>query len=88
MKTLNIEVGTRIYNHGDMANVAHFGTITKIADNYITIKIDDTEKTYCIPACMFSPVFKGNGLTRIVTEKAYKEYRKEMLNSYLKSRVA
>ena len=87
MNTIQLEVGTRIYNHGDMANFPHFGTITKIiksnrfSDQYeITPDAEsDREGSYTVCCSAISPEFKGHSGTRIVTEKAYREYRKAQL---------
>ena len=85
MKTLS--VGTRIFNGGDMANVEHFGTITKIiknsrfGDQYEITPDPDSERTkpYTIPPVMFSEVYLGHGGTRFVTEEAYREYRTKQM---------
>ncbi len=81
--------GTRIYNHGDMANVPHSGTITEVkADRWgtqyeITPDPDPERETakhpYWIPVAMISPEFKGHSGTRIVTEAALEHWRTERL---------
>ena len=64
-------VGTRIYNHGDTANVEHSGTITRAWTDrwgsHYEIQIDDEDEAenypqhrYTIPAIMVSPVYKGH----------------------------
>lgn len=82
--------GTRIYNHGDMANQPHFGTIiqnsTDAWGEHVTIRTDAEDSKfdpedrveshdYTVPASMVGDIFKGNGLTRIVTEEAYQAWR-------------
>jgi hypothetical protein len=76
-----IEIGTRIYNRGDMCNPSHFGTVTRIFPNdrfgdQIEITPDEgTERgPYRITSAMVSTVDKGNGSTRIVTEAAYRAF--------------
>jgi len=78
-----LTVGTRIYNHGDMANASHFGTIIAIINSgygtHYKIKIDDepegrrprTTYEYTAPASMFCEEFKGHSGTRFVTETEY-----------------
>ena len=85
-----VEVGTRIYNRGDMANPDHFGTVTKIENGNVWIESDNTglelypeeprlsydrPYTYAVPLSMVNFVDAGNGLTRIVTEAAYNARR-------------
>jgi len=94
MKEL-LEVGTRVFNGGDMANVEHFGTITAIirnarfGDQYEITPDPGSERTnpYCIPPVMFSEEYKGHGGTRFVTEAAYKEYREKQIADF-KARYA
>ena len=91
-KTTTIEVGTRVYNRGDMCNPEHFGTITKIESDrwgtHIEITPDDgatlgytdePRKPYSVPVIMICHVDKGNGSTRIVTEAAYNALRGKQL---------
>ena len=81
-----MKIGTRVYNRGDMANLEHWGTITKIIPNkmfYEEVEItpdpDADRGPYRVPTAMISNVDKGNGLTRIVTEEAYnKRYEAQM----------
>ena len=80
---MRLEVGTRIYNHGDMANASHFGTVTEVrtdkwGTNYTIAPDPDGDYPhgpYTIPAALVSPAFLGHGGTRIVTEAAFQEYR-------------
>ena len=78
----NIQKGTRIYYHGDMANQADFGIVTDRKTNTfgtdICINLDDGRRLTVHPSA-FSDKYKGNGLTRFVTEVAYKEWRNEQL---------
>ncbi len=78
--TLNeLPVGTRIYYGGDMANQSDFGVITKHRSDkfgqFVDTKLDDGRVQRSLPLCVFSPVYKGHGGTRFVTEQAYKEYQ-------------
>jgi hypothetical protein len=74
-----LSIGQRVFNRGDMANIEHFGTITKIIppgrfSDQIEITPDeesDRDKPYFISSCMISDVDKGNGSTRFVTKEAY-----------------
>ena len=84
-------IGTRIYNHGDMCNMAHFATIisvkpaTKYGGEQYELQADeesDREKPYFINAHMISPKYLGNGLSRFVTEESYKAYRAEQMKAY------
>ena len=79
MKSINLEVGTRIYYTGDTANDEGFGTIiiVKQKSNFGTIlkiKMDD-DREFNISPANFSPEYKGSGLTRFVTEAAYKSWK-------------
>jgi len=83
----NLNIGDRIYNHGDMANVSHFGTIQAIhagnyGPRYQVLPDPDSGYDggpYWIDAYAISPAFKGHGGTRIVTEAAYHAWRNEQL---------
>jgi hypothetical protein len=79
---VTLTVGDRVYNHGDMANSPHFGTVSEvISDRWgvqYRIKPDDgsdRSRDYTIPAVMIDPVFKGHSGTRIVPESAYLAWR-------------
>ena len=81
---MKLEVGTRIYNGGDMANIEHFGTITRVqkdrwGTSYWIMPDADSERTkeYSIPPVMVSPEYDGTGRTRIVTEAAYLAWREK-----------
>lgn len=76
-----IEVGTRVYNRGDMCNQAHFCTVTKIeTDRFATTATlspdegSDRSGPYQIPVHMINHVDKGHGGTRFVTEAAYRAF--------------
>lgn len=87
---IRLTTGTRIYNHGDMANPSHFGTITKawrdrggshyeiMPDTHHADSPTDRDK-YTVSAGMISLTFEGHSGTRIVTEDAYNEWREERL---------
>ena len=87
-----LQVGTRIYNGGDMANVAHFGTITAIhknarfGDQYQITPDPGSErnKPYAITPAAFSEKYEGHGGTRFVTEDAYKEWREKRMSAFKK----
>ena len=85
---MNLEIGTRIYYGGDMANQNGFGAIanreskgfTTSDGTYhdfgaeLTIEMDDGREINVTEAA-FSPVYKGHGGTRFVTEAAYYHWR-------------
>ena len=81
MTLSELPIGTRVYNHGDMANCSHFGTITGYRHGQVEITPDEGGRNiaYCVPAVMFSSVFAGHSGTRFVTEAAYKAYRAEQI---------
>ena len=87
-ETMNLTVGTRIYNHGDMANFDHFGMITKIdknsrfSDQYEITPDDEDLNAYWVYPATFSKEYKGHAGTRIVTEEAYKGWRKAQIKSF------
>jgi len=82
MKIKDVKIGLRVFNRGDMANIEHFGTISKIKsstwgdDVQIVPDKDSCDRSsYWIPAAMIHETDSGNGLTRFVTEAAYNAYR-------------
>ena len=87
MAKVELTIGTRVFNGGDMANCEHFGTITAIEtesrfQNHVEITPDagsDRTKPYKVPACIFSAKYLGHGGTRFVTEAAYQEWRQERI---------
>ena len=81
-KMNTLEIGTEVYNGGDMANVEHFGIITAIKNGQYQITPDadsDRKNPYWVPFCAFSPVYKGHGGTRFVTKEAYDLFQAERL---------
>jgi hypothetical protein len=76
---VTLQKGQRIYNHGDMANPSHFGTVTDVKGENYEITPDAGSNydhgPYWIPQFTLSPVFLGHGGTRIVTEQAYTDWR-------------
>jgi hypothetical protein len=80
-----LSVGDRVYNHGDMANRPAFGTIKDIVSGssgrQILVEWDEkyNKKDSCLFPYGFSEKFLGHGGTRLVTEKAYREWRKRQL---------
>ena len=86
IKKVKLEVGTRIYYSGDIANSKGFGIITKkIAGGQynpasVEIKMDDGRVEKMIGEFLFSDKYSGNGSTRFVTEEAYNEYRQAIIN--------
>ena len=82
----DLAIGTKIYNHGDICNPSHFGTVTahKITDMSIQLCIteDGSDNAYWVSVNSFDRVFKGHGGTRLVTAAAYHAYRAEMMKAY------
>jgi len=93
--------GARIFNHGDMANVPHHGTITQVHEDewggWVEITTDAQPSdfgpefsvdsyTYRISPRQIGHVYNGNGLTRIVTEEAYNAWREAQLTKLAASR--
>ena len=102
MKTIKLlEVGTEIYNHGDMENPSHFGIIVevdpggqfspqykiRISDEDYEHMKDERKQEYWISAYCFSDEYKGNGFTRFVTKEAYMKWRQQQLE-VLQKRLA
>ena len=90
---MNLTIGTRIYNHGDMANFDHFGTITKIdrksrfGDQYEITPDDEDIEAYWVEPTIFKEEYKGHAGTRIVTEESYKAWREAQIKSFIKGGV-
>jgi len=86
-----IEIGTRIYNNGDVCNRSHWATVISIEpckwyDLKITLKADDedgeTGRTYTINPYAISPEYKGHGGTRFVTKTAYDAWKAEQVAKF------
>ena len=83
-----LKVGDRVYNHGDQANMSHFGTVTAIhSSGQYEITPDRDEAypigSYHVSPAMVSPEFKGHSGTRIVKAEAYHTWRDQrMLEVY------
>lgn len=91
MNDVRLQVGIRIFNHGDMANPSHFGTITEVAADQWSVRYrimpdaplyeGDREAPYWIPAALLSERYLGHGGTRIVTESEHRRYRAERIEA-------
>lgn len=83
-----LSVGTEIYNHGDMANCPHFGTIVEVSNKsnfpaQYKIKVNGEDNhEYWVLAMGFSKEYKGNGSTRLVTKEAYKQFKNEQIRLF------
>ena len=82
----NFEIGQRIFNRGDMANIEHFGTITKIIKSKFRDSVEITpdkgserKYSYIVGMNSISDIDNGNGSTRIVTIEAYNKRRNEQI---------
>jgi len=84
-----VEVGTRIFNRGDMANQEHFGTVvkfipaTRLGPEEVKILPDSGAglQPYTYTLAHVYHVDSGNGSTRVVTKTAYDELRKQQIES-------
>ena len=82
---VKLEVGTRIYYTGDMANNEGFGKVVKkIPEGQynqasVEIKMDDGREMKMLPELLFSPKYSGNGSTRFVTQQAYQDWKIERI---------
>lgn len=91
---MNLTLGMRVYNHGDMANFDHFGTITKInkdsrfGDQYQITPDDEDIGEYWVSYLTFSEEYKGHAGTRIVTEENYKAWRQAQIKSFTASKAS
>jgi len=78
-----LKIGQRIFNHGDMCNQSHFGTIVCVTVDkwgvHYNIQPDGDGKSYWVEGYTFSDEYKGNGMTRMVTKEAYDEYRQAQI---------
>jgi len=85
MSAVELYTGTRIFYHGDMANMTGHGTIKKVIPGRFgtqyEINMDDGREFTTTPA-MFSPKYLGHGGTRFVTEAAYNEWREEKIAGF------
>lgn len=75
---VTLEIGTRIYYGGDMANLEGFGEIVDAKANAycddVRVRMDDGRDLW-VPRVMFSEAYAGHGGTRFVTEAAYRAWR-------------
>ena len=78
-----IEVGTRVYYTGDMANQPHWAEIVEIRTGRgqeVTLRADardESPRTYTIPRHHIGDVYAGHCDPRFVTEAAWLAYRAE-----------
>jgi hypothetical protein len=49
-----LTVGARIYNRGDQANDAKFGTVSAVEDGHVSITYDDGTANVLLPVVLFS----------------------------------
>lgn len=86
-----LKINDRLYNHGDMANNSSWATIKRIekCNGYGTIyhveydkkRFDNDTLKGIIQSYIVDDIYKNNGSTRIVTEKAYNDYWNELKKS-------
>ncbi len=85
-KAMEYKIGQKIYYRGDMANQPGWFEIVAIVNNgyckgYDLKEIDGERIFKSIYENMIYDIDKGNGLTRFVTEEAYKAYREQQLKA-------
>lgn len=81
-----LKAGTRIYYGGDQCNDSGFGTVEKQYTNkwgtFVDCSLDDgrtmLQKT---PISAFSAEYLGHGGTSLVTEKAFRIFRKKQMDA-------
>lgn len=78
----NIEVGTRIYYTGDMANDPAWGTVVMQRGGYCDIQQDNGHLMASILLCAIGHRYNGTCNPRFVTETAYHAWRAERLAAY------
>jgi hypothetical protein len=87
----NIEIGTKIYYRGDMANMEGFGEVTSVMNDrfgsYFSAVLEDGREINKLPAHMLSEEDTGNGMTRFCTLAAFNE-RRELILADMYSRMA
>ena len=75
-------IGTKVFNHGDMANHSMWGTITEIKTDrfgvWFVVKYDNGLVDH-MPKSGLSKTYKGHAGTRVVTEAAYNESRQQLM---------
>lgn len=79
---VDVEEGDRLYNHGDMANQSHFGTVVDVEEGRfgtsVTIQPDEDgprDGEYEISLALIDEEFEGHSGTRVVPEMEYYRYR-------------
>lgn len=82
--TLNdLQLGTEIYYHGDMANEPGFGKIMSTYFNasgsFVDVLMNDGRIFKSLAVTNFSAEYKGTGLTKFVTKEAYNAYREKKM---------
>jgi len=76
-----MQVGTKIYYRGDMANMEGTGFISRVSDGSIEITMDDGRVFKKEPVKCIRTVDTGNGMTRFCTYEAYQDYRNKQLEA-------
>lgn len=82
---MTVEVGTRIYYTGDMANESSWGTVTGIAGGRFGTQVCvalDTGRDAWVPAPMIGERYDGTCGVRFVTKAAYDAWRAERIAAY------
>lgn len=86
IKGIEIILGDRLYNHGDMANPPKFGEVKGFEEgkwgSFIIVQWEGQDTKSKITTSSISVEYKGNGSTRIVTEAAYNNFREKRIAMY------
>ena len=83
---MEIAVGTRVYNTGDMANADHFGTVVSLRGHNVEIRPEDDNlyaagETYWVSRCMFGE-YTGTCSPRMTTEESYRAFRVARIRAF------
>jgi len=81
--------GDKIYYHGDMANSEGWFQIVNIENNEITgvqynLEEIDGPRKMTLEEYQISDKYEGHGSTRLVTEKAYNEFKEDQAKHWAK----
>lgn len=79
--TTNLEVGTKVYYTGDMANSSgHFEVVRKSATDITIKELGEEGRTFRIYPSQVGDVYQGHCSPRFVTEEARQNFRKTRLS--------
>ena len=84
VKPGELEVGTRIYYTGDMANVPWWGTVVSLGELAVIVQTDDN-RDKPVPYSAIGNIYRGHASPRFVTKAAYDAYREEQFAGWEKA---